>query len=180
MAWTEERVDILKKLWAQGLSASQIANRLGGVTRNAVIGKVYRLGLSGRAKPTRNKASQVRRSNNTRQKRRQTTRSRYDLQGATALKVTPLSHEPEPLPSREAGKLLPNPLENPALPPGERVTLMMLKRDMCRWPIGDPCEEGFHFCGRPSLSGVSYCEFHARIAFQPFQSRRREGKKTSA
>ena len=59
MSWTDERVDLLKKLWADGLSASQIAGELGNVTRNAVIGKVHRLGLSGRAKPTRTAASRV-------------------------------------------------------------------------------------------------------------------------
>src|SRR5512134_1496608 len=60
MAWTDERVELLKKLWAEGLSASQIASRLGGVTRNAVIGKVHRLGLSGRATPTRMKTHRPR------------------------------------------------------------------------------------------------------------------------
>ena len=55
MAWNDERVELLKKLWAEGLSASQIAGRLGGVTRNAVIGKVHRLGLSGRATTSRMK-----------------------------------------------------------------------------------------------------------------------------
>ena len=177
MAWTEERVEILKKLWAEGLSASQIANRLGGVTRNAVIGKVHRLGLSGRATTSRSKPVHPRK---TRAPRKPATApaAQYQTHGNAALKT-------ELMPVAKAKpELLPNPLLNPieelVIPPEERATIMTLKEHMCRWPIGDPCEEGFHFCGRNKVEDMPYCEFHARKAYQPVQARRREGKQKRA
>ncbi|MEG6508551.1 GcrA family cell cycle regulator [Methyloligella sp. 2.7D] len=163
MAWNEERVELLKKLWADGLSASQIAGRLGGVTRNAVIGKVHRLGLSGRATTSRSSAPRVRRTHTPRPQRQP--QVVYATRGATALKP---SFEEE-----EEVQVAPAPaVEELVIPLHERATILDLKENMCRWPIGDPGEEGFHFCGRKSPVGVPYCEHHARMAYQPVQRRR--------
>jgi len=162
MAWTDERVELLKKLWAEGLSASQIAGRLGGVTRNAVIGKVHRLGLSGRATSSRSSSPRPRRTNVPRAKRTQAVM--LGTRGATELKP---QYETEL-------DLVPAPLQELVIPLNERASILTLKEAMCRWPIGDPGEPEFHFCGRKSCGTLPYCEHHARMAYQPVQMRRRE------
>ncbi|MCG8558629.1 MAG: GcrA cell cycle regulator [Hyphomicrobiales bacterium] len=166
MAWTDERVEILKKLWAEGLSASQIANRLGGVTRNAVIGKVHRLGLSGRATTSRAKAPRPRRRMHPKTGGSQGA-VRLHTHGAVALKPI-FEEEPDAEP-----ELIPATVEELVIPMAERATILTLKENMCRWPIGDPGDSDFHFCGRPSPVGMPYCEHHACVAYQPVQSRRR-------
>jgi GcrA cell cycle regulator len=162
MAWNDERVELLKRLWAEGLSASQIASRLGGVTRNAVIGKVHRLGLSGRATSSRSASPRPRRTQAPRQHRAPALM--FGTRGNTALKpVYEEDIEPAPAPVTEL-----------YIPPAERASILTLKESMCRWPIGDPGEEEFHFCGRKKVGTIPYCEHHARLAYQPVQSRRRE------
>ena len=162
MAWTDERVELLKKLWAEGLSASQIAGRLGGVTRNAVIGKVHRLGLSGRATSSRSSSPRPRRTHVPRANR--TPSLMFGTRGANALK-----------PQFETElDLAPAPLEELVIPLNERASILTLKEAMCRWPIGDPGDPEFHFCGRKSCGTLPYCEHHARMAYQPVQMRRRE------
>jgi len=162
MGWTDERVELLKKLWAEGLSASQIAGRLGGVTRNAVIGKVHRLGLSGRATSSRSSSPRPRRTHVPRQHR--TTSLLFGTRGNVALKPQ-FEAEEEPLPAT---------LEELVIPLAERASILTLKEPMCRWPIGDPGEADFHFCGRKKHGSLPYCEHHARMAYQPVQLRRRE------
>ena len=171
MSWTDERVDTLKKLWAEGLSASQIANRLGGVTRNAVIGKVHRLGLSGRTTTSRVKTQRTR--------RRAVPRAAggggggggaqtFRTYGNVALKT---SYEADPDAEVEVA---PAPVEELVIPIAERASILSLKECMCRWPIGDPGDPEFHFCGRYSAAGTPYCEYHSRIAYQPPNSRKRD------
>ena len=162
MGWTEERVELLKKLWAEGLSASQIAGRLGGVTRNAVIGKVHRLGLSGRATSSRSSAPRPRRTHVPRQHRAPSLM--FGTRGNVALKPT----------YEEELELAPAPLKELVIPLNERASILTLKETMCRWPIGDPGEPEFHFCGRKKCGTLPYCEHHARMAYQPVQARRRE------
>jgi GcrA cell cycle regulator len=160
MAWTDERVELLKKLWAEGLSASQIAGRLGGVTRNAVIGKVHRLGLSGRATSSRSSAPRPRRAHAPRQHRAPSLT--FGTRGNVALKPSyEAEYDPEPVPVEEL-----------VIPLHERASILTLKETMCRWPIGDPAEEDFHFCGRKKVGALPYCEHHARMAYQPVQRRR--------
>ena len=161
MAWTDERVELLKKLWSEGLSASQIAGRLGGITRNAVIGKVHRLGLSGRATTSRSSGSRPRARIAT---ARRIAKPRFASAGNLALRA--LYHpDAEPFVSQ---------FEELDIPLAERKTLQMLTDCSCRWPIGDPQMADFHFCNRNKVPGLPYCEFHARRAFQPPQPRRRE------
>lgn len=164
MAWTEDRVETLTKLWAEGLSASQIAGRLGGVTRNAVIGKVHRLGLSGRVTPSR--ASRPRPSK-PRQPSHPGRINSYRTAGATAHKMD-AAPEKNPMP-----ELVPAPLREVEIPPGERATILTLSDKTCRWPIGDPSGDEFHFCGRNPTVNKPYCEHHCQIAYQPAQDRRR-------
>ncbi len=165
MSWTNERVELLKKLWTEGHSASQIANELGGVTRNAVIGKVHRLGLSGRAKAPA-AAAKPRRSRST---GTSSTRSpsQPQTQGATVLKA-----EAVPAPVAVA-KPEAEPIAE-LVPISERATILSLTERTCKWPIGDPGSEDFYFCGRNSDAGVPYCAHHCKIAYQPVNDRRRE------
>ena len=170
MAWTDDRVEQLKKLWSEGLSASQIATRLGEVTRNAVIGKVHRLGLAGRATVSRPKALRPRKvaAEATRPGKRNNRLVRYQPGGGTREAFAQFGTDggvPEPY-TRTFEELV--------IPLEERASILSLKETSCRWPIGDPQHDEFHFCGKGKLDGLPYCEFHARRAFQPAQSRRRE------
>lgn len=158
MAWTEERVTELKKLWAEGHSASQIASQLGGVTRNAVIGKVHRLGLSGRATPSR----PVKRPPRLARPKPQTIRA------GGAAKSTPAAPAAPRPPAEPAVALEPQ-----RLPNGDLVTVMNVKDSMCKWPIGDPADPNFSFCGRKAADGSPYCAEHAKVAFQPARKRER-------
>lgn len=184
MTWTDERVALLKKLWMEGLSASQIAAELsGGVTRNAVIGKVHRLKLSARAKP----ASVAPRAKAPRPSapRRPTASSGVrgtasaaasavsqrrtgmaPTMGATALKMdTDLDMEMAVETTAKVAELF--------IPVEERISLLQLTEKTCKWPIGDPMNSEFHFCGRDSDEGKPYCEFHSRRAYHQPERRKR-------
>jgi GcrA cell cycle regulator len=156
MGWTDERVELLKKLWADGLSASQIAAELGGITRNAVIGKVHRLGLSGRAKTPSTSTPRPRKPRSSGQMLRV---SRPAIRGNTALAY---EYEVEPEP-----QLL-------EIPQEQRKTLLQLNEHTCRWPVGDPGSAEFYFCGGDTTNEMPYCGYHCRVAYQPANERRRE------
>lgn len=149
MSWTDERVAMLKQLWGEGKTAAEIAKILGGVTRNAVIGKAHRLKLSGRVSPIQ-----------------QNTRPETVI--SRAVRVTPAATAIEARPMRALAREL----EQPAAVrveeyiPGKGVKLVDLKERMCRWPIGDPKEENFRFCGCESHPDLPYCDYHAKVAFQ--------------
>jgi GcrA cell cycle regulator len=194
MGWTEERVELLKKLWLEGLSASQIAGVLGeGVTRNAVIGKVHRLKLSGRAKPT-SSAPRVRQAPRPAARRvaspssgggmrssgfgggggggsnlgvTRTARpmsAGAAIQGATALKMEEeFAVEMEMAPV--AAELF--------IPVEQRLSLLQLNEHTCKWPIGDPLTPDFYFCGQHSEEGKPYCDFHSRRAYHQLDKKRR-------
>lgn len=202
MSWTDERVETLKRMWAEGQSASQIAKELGGVTRNAVIGKVHRLGLSNRNEDESAAAPAA----------------------AAAAPPPPPEPKPEPKPAAAAApapepKPAPEPAKaaepvaapepapqqavsfsrRPIVPAGQplppqpsaneispealasvrevekrarKLTLMELTERTCKWPIGDPATDKFWFCGLPSVAGKPYCEAHVGVAFQPMSARR--------
>jgi GcrA cell cycle regulator len=162
IGWNDERVETLKKLWGEGLSASQIATRLGGVTRNAVIGKVHRLGLSGRATTSRMKSHRPR-ARSAASAAKRVAKSRFATIGNPALRAL---YQPDAAPLPVVEELV--------IPLAERKTIQTLVECSCRWPIGDPQHADFHFCGKTKVAGLPYCEFHARRAFQPPQVRRRE------
>ena len=158
MTWTDERVEILKRRWAEGLSASQIAAELGGITRNAVIGKVHRLGLSGRAKSPSSAAPRPRKPRAHSQMLRV---SRPTVRGNTAL-AHAYEYDAEPEPE----------LVDNIIPLGQRRTLLELTEETCRWPIGDPASADFFFCGGQTLTSLPYCAYHSRVAYQPPNTRR--------
>ncbi len=164
MSWTEDRIDQLKRLWTEGHSASQIAKQLGGVTRNAVIGKVHRLGLSGRATPSR----PVKRPP------RLATPKPRSAENGSSVSTSPSQRDRAPAP-----KLAEEAALAAALPPatnekGETASILTIRDSMCKWPIGDPADPHFAFCGRKAECGP-YCAEHAKLAFQP--ARKRERKK---
>ena len=199
MSWTDERVETLKRMWGEGQSASQIAKELGGVTRNAVIGKVHRLGLSNRGPGEKDEETVVE------------TVEEIVVQ-ETVIEVTVESvPEPEPEPVRaEPSRIEPQPRVAPPpptqlstrrpvtnglqpLPPqpstneispetlasarevekrARKLTLLELTERTCKWPIGDPATDKFWFCGLPSAPGKPYCEAHVGVAFQPMSARR--------
>lgn len=172
VTWTDERVELLKKLWSDGLSASQIATELGNVTRNAVIGKVHRLGLSGRAKdkPTSSAAPRPR-------KAARTPSAPTPLAPPAPrnnVVIAPITARPVEIALEEEQDVAFD--EDVAIPMSERVTIMDLRESMCRWPMGDPTKPEFRFCGARSITGLPYCTHHARIAYQPVTDRKRERK----
>lgn len=150
MSWTDERVMLLKKLWVEGKTAAEIAKLIGGgVTRNAVIGKAHRLKLSGRISPIQENS------------RTETAVGRV----ATAQRKSPRATV-----AKVSNREIIAPVQIPAVEEnycfGDGVSLVELKESMCRWPIGDPKEAGFKFCGGPAEEGLPYCSHHCRAAFQ--------------
>tara|TARA_Y100000768_G_scaffold155869_1_gene116405 strand:- start:8 stop:502 length:495 start_codon:yes stop_codon:yes gene_type:complete len=140
MSWTEEKVAKLKELWGKGNTASEIAGIIGGISRNAVIGKAHRLNLSAKIK-TRTATSNQNFDNSTNEKNIQTRRSRK-----SKFKSLIIEKDFEP--------------ENPK-------QLEDLDENSCKWPIGHPNEKSFYFCGRSSLKDFSYCKLHLLYAYQP-------------
>lgn len=160
MSWTDERVELLKRLWSDGLSASRIAGELGGITRNAVIGKVHRLGLSGRAQSPSASAPRPRKARPPSQMLRI---ARSAVRGNTALaQVFELEAEDEPA------------VVDNVIPMPQRRTILELTESTCRWPVGDPGSGDFFFCGGNTVGNLPYCAHHARLAYQPATDRRRE------
>ena len=161
MSWTDERVARLTKLWSDGLSASQVAAELGGVTRNAVIGKIHRLGLSGRDKPASKSSSRQKRASR------------------------PSNYTRASRPSGRAGKTdgshnrfgsvqrISPPAENIVAPVPKRLKLVELTDFTCKWPFGDPQESDFYFCGHSIKTDTPYCEYHCKLAYQPAAENRR-------
>ncbi|WP_108836288.1 GcrA family cell cycle regulator [Tateyamaria sp. Alg231-49] len=187
MSWTDERVEVLKKMWGEGQSASQIAKELGGVTRNAVIGKVHRLGLSNRAgsgaTPAKTEAKAKPAAPKAEAKPKQP-----QPKTEPAIKPVPAGEARPNLPARKqiipAGQPLPpQPSANEISPEAlakvnevekksKKISLMELTERTCKWPVGDPATDNFWFCGLPVQQGKPYCEAHVGVAFQPMSSRR--------
>lgn len=185
MNWTDERVELLKKLWNEGLSASQIAAQLGGVSRNAVIGKVHRLKLSGRGKTTtaaprskkvntvaatpRPAATTTSSSSNGASRPQATTTIRTatvtQSVGATALQMEYVADA--------VTERVVRPASDVVVPISRKLTLLQLSERTCKWPIGDPLNDDFHFCGSESGDASPYCGYHSKLAFQPTSERRR-------
>ncbi|MDP3264336.1 MAG: GcrA family cell cycle regulator [Tabrizicola sp.] len=194
MSWTDERVETLKRMWGEGQSASQIAKELGGVTRNAVIGKVHRLGLSNRVGGKDEEEEAPVAAATAAPARPEPAAPRTEPRPAADPAPRPAAAAPAspsnvtPLPVRKAiipagQPLPPQPSLNEISPEAlasvrevekraKKLTLMELTERTCKWPIGDPATEDFWFCGLPSLPGKPYCEAHVGVAFQPMSARR--------
>ena len=139
MSWTPEKISKLKELWGKGNTAAQIASIIGEVTRNAVIGKAYRLKLTEKSFSKNINSKQISQNlENAPQPEKKTRRSKF--------KSLLLDKNFEP--------------ENPK-------SLEELNDEICRWPIGHPHEPHFYFCGRKSMKDFSYCKLHVLYAFQP-------------
>ncbi len=138
MSWTDDRVAILKKLWGEGRTAAQIAEELGGVTRNAVIGKAHRLKLSNRQSPIpqAKKVAAPKPQNQNKKPASEATATRKKIKQYV-----------------DDGR--------------KRIPLADLKPGTCRWPMGDPRDKDFGFCGCKALPGLPYCLEHAQVAYQP-------------
>ena len=139
MGWTPEKVNKLKELWGKGNTAGQIASIIGGLTRNAVIGKAYRLNLATKSPPRNNNFKQV-------PQLRENVAQPVGKTRGSKFKSLLLDKNFEP--------------ENPK-------SLEELHDEICRWPIGYPNESNFYFCGRKSMKDFSYCKLHVLYAFQP-------------
>jgi len=188
MSWTDDRVEILKKLWVEGQSASQIAKELGGVTRNAVIGKVHRLGLSNRAASSSSSKSDtksktaVKSISDTKRVSSKTSASKVTSANSPSeprSNVTSLRRQiipaGQPLPPQpSANEISPEALArvNEIEKKAKKISLLELTERTCKWPVGDPATEEFWFCGLPSQAGKPYCEAHVGVAFQPMSQRR--------
>ncbi len=140
MSWTEEKVAKLKELWGKGNTASQIAEIIGGISRNAVIGKAHRLNLSAKIK-TRSSATHQNFQNQHDEKNYKSKKGRRSKFKSLIIEK---NFEPE------------NPKQ-----------LEELDENSCKWPIGHPNEKSFYFCGRTSLKDFSYCKLHLLYAYQP-------------
>jgi GcrA cell cycle regulator len=192
MSWTDERVETLKRMWAEGASASQIAKELGQVTRNAVIGKVHRLGLSNRVAPNGEPEGEEPVAE----------ASVHVAEPVSVAEESEVVEEHAPAPDDEAEEdedeapvpfrrtiipagqpLPPQPSANEISPEAQaaalaveqtakRLSLMELTERTCKWPVGDPATPNFWFCGLPVQQGKPYCEAHVGVAFQPMSARR--------
>ncbi|MEM8850210.1 MAG: GcrA family cell cycle regulator [Pseudomonadota bacterium] len=195
MAWTDERVETLKRMWGEGATASQIAKELGGVTRNAVIGKVHRLGLSSRSQGEEKPAAEPPAAKTPKpapkaaapapepqpapeEKEDDDDEPRTMAAVPQGTNVTPL-RKPlmagQPLPPQpSANEISPEALAkvNAVEKTAKKISLMELTERTCKWPIGDPATSKFWFCGLPVQAGKPYCEAHVSVAFQPMSSRR--------
>ncbi len=188
MAWTDDRVELLKKMWGEGQSASQIAKELGGVTRNAVIGKVHRLGLSNRTTTGAKAEAKTAAPKKPAKPKAAPKKAPKPEMKTESASPPPL---PKPIPMSAARKAI-IPAGQP-LPPqpsnneisaealakvnavekkAKKISLMELTERTCKWPVGDPATEDFWFCGLPTQAGKPYCEAHVGVAFQPMSSRR--------
>jgi GcrA cell cycle regulator len=172
-------------MWGEGQSASQIAKELGGVTRNAVIGKVHRLGLSNRATSNASPKSEAKPKATPKAEAKAATPKEPPTPKAAEpaaeqpSNVTPLRRQiipaGQPLPPQpSANEISPEALARVSEieKKAKKLTLLELTERTCKWPVGDPATPDFWFCGLPTQTGKPYCEAHVGVAFQPMNSRR--------
>lgn len=186
MSWTDERVELLKKMWGEGQSASQIAKELGGVTRNAVIGKVHRLGLSNRATGASSASPKTEAKAKPAPKPKPEAKPSPKTEAARPVSATPDAKPSSPArrqiipagqplpPQPSANEISPEALAkvNEVEKKSKKISLMELTERTCKWPVGDPATPDFWFCGLPVQAGKPYCEAHVGVAFQPMSARR--------
>jgi GcrA cell cycle regulator len=195
MSWTDERIERLKKMWHDGATASQIADELGGVSRNAVIGKAHRLGLEQRPSPVRTgeekevkKAAAVPAAAAPRPQPKAEAAPRPSPAAAAAapsatphreiqyrsigpggfIRQGPGDQQP-PIPPAPPRRLVP---AKPSPEVADKTSLLDLNDRICKWPMGHPGEPDFHFCGEQANPGFPYCVAHCGVAYQAQLPRR--------
>ncbi|HMS20112.1 MAG TPA: GcrA family cell cycle regulator [Sphingorhabdus sp.] len=194
MSWTDERIDRLKTMWEKGLTASQIADELGGVSRNAVIGKAHRLGLKSRPSPVKANDGEAKPAPKPKAKpveKAAAPRPSAPSSGSTERVIPTYSTPSVPQPRTDMPKIVsigpggfmrqgpgdqqapipPAPPRRlvPAKPSPEiadKTSLLDLSDRVCRWPMGHPGEPDFHFCGEAVNPGFPYCVEHFGRAYQ--------------
>lgn len=172
MSWTDERVEKLREYWAEGMTASQIAKALGGVSRNAVIGKVHRLGLSHRAG-----AGKAPSGDGVEEASREVSKSTTVEAPVVEADAPDVEVEEQKSEGANVAAALAAEVERNA----RKLTLLELNERTCKWPIGDPSTDDFYFCGLPCASEKPYCSAHVAVAYQPMSSRRdRDRSRTRA
>ncbi|MBI2255360.1 MAG: GcrA cell cycle regulator [Proteobacteria bacterium] len=170
MEWTEQRIEMLRKLWGQGQTASQIATLLGGVTRNAVIGKAHRLGLTGRPSPIKREGTEAAapRRKPAAQRRQQPAVAAMPAPRHVVAQAPVATAAIEPrysAPATELTETRPEPqVAQVKVPSAPRVAAQAGSKS-CSWPVGDPKQPGFHFCGDAAEPGRPYCAHHCGIAY---------------
>ena len=199
MSWTEERIERLKAMWTEGATASEIAEKLGGVSRNAVIGKAHRLGLEARPSPVKPGE----------EKEQAAAAARPAAKAEAAPKAAPAAERqqpelPKPMPQPQRQRPQPEGVQYRSVGPGgfirqgpgdqqapippapprrlvpakpspevaDKTSLLDLNDRICKWPMGHPGEPDFHFCGEPSNPGYPYCVAHCGVAYQAQLPRR--------
>ena len=199
MSWTEERIERLKAMWTEGATASEIAEKLGGVSRNAVIGKAHRLGLEARPSPVKPGE----------EKEQAAAAARPAAKAEAAPKAAPAAEKqqpelPKPMPQPQRQRPQPEGVQYRSVGPGgfirqgpgdqqapippapprrlvpakqspevaDKTSLLDLNDRICKWPMGHPGEPDFHFCGEPSNPGYPYCVAHCGVAYQAQLPRR--------
>jgi GcrA cell cycle regulator len=202
MSWTEERIERLKKMWQDGSTASQIADELGGVSRNAVIGKAHRLGLEARPSPVKpGEEKEHRAPAAAAPAPKPAPAERPAPKAAAPAAESPAPAQPAQASPRRAsahdmqyrsigpgGFIRQGPGEQQApIPPApprrlvpakpspevaDKTSLLELNDRICKWPMGHPGEPDFHFCGAPSNPGFPYCVEHCGVAYQAQLPRR--------
>lgn len=183
MPWTDEMVEDLKKMWKEGLSTGEIGKRL-GVSKNSIVGKVHRLQLVSRPSPIKKKddaqpAAKEKSKPAPKESRKPEAKEEPEPVAKEAPKAkekSPAINQPKaeakPSLKKEAPEKETEMYMNVSIPvvhspkkPGDKITVTDLDNHTCRWPIGDPKDENFHFCGAPVKIGQTYCEEHAAIAY---------------
>jgi GcrA cell cycle regulator len=199
MSWTEERIERLKTMWHEGATASEIAEKLGGVSRNAVIGKAHRLGLEARpspVKPGEEHSAEPKPAKAARPAKAAAPAEKPQAQRAPApQQAQPQPQRPQPSgdniqyrsigpggfvrqgPGDQQAPIPPAPPRRlvPAKPSPEvadKTSLLELNDRICKWPMGHPGEPDFYFCGEPANPGYPYCVEHCGVAYQAQLPRR--------
>ncbi len=161
MAWTDEMVEDLKKMWKEGMTTGEIGKKL-GVSKNSIVGKVHRLGLSGRPSPIKKKDEAASPSQAAAKEKKaapaKKTASEKKVENQAAAKPAKAVHAPEKENKKKEA-------EQETYKRPEKVTVADLDNHTCRWPIGDPKDENFHFCGKRVKLGQTYCEEHSAVAY---------------
>lgn len=183
MAWTDQMVEDLRVMWKQGMTTAEIGKKL-GVSKNSIVGKVHRLGLSGRPSPIKKKessdaaevtAAPKEKSTNSEKEVAKKTVERENDKPQVSKTVAPAADKKaEKLETEKQEPAKITPKEEPEVKEcfksdmeksAKAVSLMELDNHTCRWPLGDPKDENFRFCGKKVRIGQTYCEEHAAIAY---------------